>query len=218
MSRRTKKPKREFSKLILYVVGAVTVGVTAFTLIMVWKTENLEPLAYLIPAIFAELATATGFYYSKAKAENRIKLGSCMARKSITMQRRFETMLNAVLNNLINIGWAMLIFLCAYLSNVAFSLYYNIKVLLQPFDRQKMINSGLKVATFVVGLTLLCVAITTLPIYADQLGWAIPEEYTEIFADLVIVGAVLMVSCKYIAEAFTKFRAILQVKGDTENE
>ena len=70
-------------------------------------------------------------------------------------------MLNAVLNNLINIGWAMLIFLCAYLSNVAFSLYYNIKVLLQPFDRQKMINSGLKVATFVVGLTLLCVAITT---------------------------------------------------------
>ena len=79
-------------------------------------------------------------------------------------------MLNAVLNNLINIGWAMLIFLCAYLSNVAFSLYYNIKVLLQPFDKQKMINSGLKVATFVVGLTLLCVAITTLPIYADQLG------------------------------------------------
>lgn len=67
MSRRTKKPKREFSKLILYVVGAVTVGVTAFTLIMVWKTENLEPLAYLIPAIFAELATATGFYYSKPK-------------------------------------------------------------------------------------------------------------------------------------------------------
>lgn len=49
MSRRTKKPKREFSKLILYVVGAVTVGVTAFTLIMIWRTENLEPLAYLIP-------------------------------------------------------------------------------------------------------------------------------------------------------------------------
>ena len=75
MSRRTsRKQKIEFSKLILYVVGAVTVWVTAFTLIMVWKTENLEPLAYLFPAIFAELATATGFYYSKAKAENRIKL------------------------------------------------------------------------------------------------------------------------------------------------
>lgn len=127
-------------------------------------------------------------------------------------------MLEAIMNNLINIGWAMLIFLAAYLSNVAFSLYYNIKILLQPFDREKAINSALKVAAFVVGLTLLCVAITTLPIYADQLGWAIPEEYTEIFADLVIVGAVLMVSCKYIVEAFTKFKAILQVKGDTEHE
>lgn len=78
MSRRTKKQKIEFSKLILYVVGAITVGVTAPALIMVWKTENLEPLAYLIPAIFAELATATGFYYAKAKAENRIKLINSM--------------------------------------------------------------------------------------------------------------------------------------------
>ena len=49
-------------------------------------------------------------------------------------------MLEAIMNNLINIGWAMLIFLAAYLSNVAFSLYYNIKILLQPFDREKAID------------------------------------------------------------------------------
>lgn len=71
---RVQKKKREFSKLIMIAVGAVTFVVTAFTLVMVWRTENLEPLAYLIPAVFAELATATGFYYSKAKTENRIKL------------------------------------------------------------------------------------------------------------------------------------------------
>lgn len=72
--KRVQKKKREFSKLIMIAVGAVTFLVTAFTLVMVWRTENLEPLAYLIPAVFAELATATGFYYSKAKTENRIKL------------------------------------------------------------------------------------------------------------------------------------------------
>ena len=66
--------KREFSKVILAVAGAVTGIVTAFTLAVVWKTGDTSPLAYLIPAVFAELATATGFYYSKAKAENRIKL------------------------------------------------------------------------------------------------------------------------------------------------
>lgn len=73
MSRR-KKPKREFSKLILIAVGAVTVLVTAFTFIMIWRTNDLSPLGYLIPAVFGELGVGTGFYYSKAKAENRIKL------------------------------------------------------------------------------------------------------------------------------------------------
>ena len=125
-------------------------------------------------------------------------------------------MLNAVLKNLINIGWAMVIFLCAYLSNVAFSLWYNIKIRKEDFDREKLIASGLKILVFVVGLTLLCTAITALPIFANEVGWAIPDEYTDIFADLVIIGAVLLVSCKYIKEAFTKFVAILNT-GSVEN-
>lgn len=118
-------------------------------------------------------------------------------------------MFNALLENLTNIGWAMLIFLCAYLANVAFSLWYNIKIRKEDFDREKLIASGLKILVFVVGLTLLCTAITALPIFANEVGWAIPDEYTDIFADLVIIGAVLLVSCKYIKEAFTKFTAIL---------
>ncbi len=125
-------------------------------------------------------------------------------------------MVNAILLNLINVGWAMLIFLCAYLSNVAFSLYYNIKILLQPFDVNKLINSALKVSAFVIGLSLLCVAITTLPLFADQIGWTIPEEYSDLFADLVILGAVLAVSCKYILEAFTKFKGILDYKEEAK--
>ena len=55
--------KREFSKVIISTVGAATIVVTAFTLVMVWRTGDTSPLAYLIPAVFA-----------KAKAENRIKL------------------------------------------------------------------------------------------------------------------------------------------------
>lgn len=125
-------------------------------------------------------------------------------------------MFNALLENLTNIGWAMLIFLCAYLANVAFSLWYNIKIRKEDFDREKLIASGLKILVFVVGLTLLCTAITALPIFANEVGWAIPDEYTDIFADLVIIGAVLLVSCKYIKEAFTKFTAILNA-GPVDN-
>ena len=64
-------------------------------------------------------------------------------------------MLDTILHNLENAGWAMLIFLCAYVSNMAFGLYHNIKQLQQPFDKERLINSGLKVASIVVGLVLL---------------------------------------------------------------
>lgn len=66
--------KREFSKIIIAIVGTAAGIVTVFTLAVVWKTGGTSPPAYLIPAIFAELATAAGFYCSKAKAEKRIKL------------------------------------------------------------------------------------------------------------------------------------------------
>lgn len=49
-------------------------GGDVFTFIMIWRTCDLSPLAYLIPAVAAETATGTGFYYAKAKVENRIKL------------------------------------------------------------------------------------------------------------------------------------------------
>lgn len=125
-------------------------------------------------------------------------------------------MLNSILENLTSVGWSMLIFLSAYLANVTFSLWYNIKLQKQEFDRVKLIASAIKIATFVIGLVLLCVSVTTLPLFANEVGWTIPEEYSDIFADLVIIGAVLLVSCKYIKEAFVKFTAILNAGTESE--
>ena len=74
MRRVKKKPPKEFSKKILIVAGIINAGVIVFTMVMIWRTLDLSPLAYLIPSVAAEVATGTGFYYSKAKVENRIKL------------------------------------------------------------------------------------------------------------------------------------------------
>lgn len=74
MSRVKKKAKMEFSKKILIVAGVINGIVIAFTMVMIWRTLDLTPLTYLIPSVAAEVATGTGFYYSKAKVENRIKL------------------------------------------------------------------------------------------------------------------------------------------------
>lgn len=68
------KQKMEFSKLILIVAGVTNAVVIIFTMVMVWITLDLTPLQYLIPSVAAEVATGTGFYYHKAKVENKIKL------------------------------------------------------------------------------------------------------------------------------------------------
>lgn len=69
-----KEKKHEFSKLILIVAAILNFSVMIFTCVMVWRTNDLTPLAYLIPSTAAEVATGTAFYYNKAKAENRLKL------------------------------------------------------------------------------------------------------------------------------------------------
>lgn len=66
--------KVEFSKLIFVGASVLTIAITIFSCRMIWLTMDTSVLAYLIPAVFAEMASATGFYYSKAKAENKIKL------------------------------------------------------------------------------------------------------------------------------------------------
>ena len=72
--RRRKKTPMEFSKKILVFAAILNVLTIVFTFVMIWRTCDLSPLAYLIPAVAADTATGTGFYYAKAKVENRIKL------------------------------------------------------------------------------------------------------------------------------------------------
>ena len=69
-----KKVKVEFSKVIILLALTINVAVVVFSCVAMWHTGDLSALCYLIPSVSAEVATATGFYYSKAKVENRIKL------------------------------------------------------------------------------------------------------------------------------------------------
>lgn len=66
--------KMEFSKKIFIGVTIGVILVVIFSCVMMWRTQDLSPLSYLIPSVFVELATATGFYYDKAKHENMIKI------------------------------------------------------------------------------------------------------------------------------------------------
>lgn len=86
----SKSGRVEFSKLIFAGVAFMTAAITVFSCVMIWRTGDTSVLAYLIPAVFAELASATGFYYNKAKAENKIKLMALTGTEPDT--QTFETM------------------------------------------------------------------------------------------------------------------------------
>lgn len=81
------RPKREFSKILLVCVSIVTLLLTMYVCILAWVTMDMSVFAYLIPAVFTELATATGFYYAKAKAENEIKLNKLMEKENCYANR-----------------------------------------------------------------------------------------------------------------------------------
>ena len=74
MPMQKKSSSHEFSKLILIAAGILDLYVIIFSSVMIWRTNDLTPLPYLISSAAAEVATGTAFYYNKAKAENRLKL------------------------------------------------------------------------------------------------------------------------------------------------
>lgn len=68
------RPKIEFSKKLLYVNYILVILVIIASFVLMWRTNDLSPLGYIITGLFAEVTAATSFYYWKAKNENMIKI------------------------------------------------------------------------------------------------------------------------------------------------
>lgn len=66
--------KWEFSKLILVTVFIAAVIFSIIAAYLALKGADIGSYSPIVLAIWAELGTSSGFYYWKAKNENRIKL------------------------------------------------------------------------------------------------------------------------------------------------
>ena len=113
------------------------------------------------------------------------------------------------------IGLAL--FIVSYASNMCFSIYYNIKVLGETFNKSKLLNSGFKILTFGIGTFLMTVATVGIPEFANLTGIELPEEYVKVFSTLAIAGVFIYCSCKYILESFGKFKKILDAGNFIHN-
>lgn len=135
--------------------------------------------------------------------------------------------IQAILNNLQNVGIGLLLFLLSYISNMAFAMYYNMKVVGESFDKEKMKNSLLKLLSFVIGCATLVIVVTTLPLFATYTGFELPSEFIDTFNTVAIIAVPVYASCKYALSAFGKMKDVLnsstnslasvqQSSGDTE--
>ena len=114
-------------------------------------------------------------------------------------------MLDIFISNLSDVSIAVGLFVASYIANMCFSIYYNTKILQQEFDKQKIINSVLKMIAMSVGLVALTTVITFLPNYLTMIGLEITESFNIIAIVSLFIGGVY----KYIKEAFKTFQQIL---------
>lgn len=127
-------------------------------------------------------------------------------------------MFYVLFENLKLIAYAAIIFVLAYGANICFSLWYNIKILKESFSWKKLGTSLLKVMAVVIGIVLLCSAITLLPYVLSTVGLEVGES-TEKFIDIITIITAIVVTCtKYIKEAYYTFVSILNSKMTEENK
>lgn len=128
-----------------------------------------------------------------------------------------DNLIELVLHNLRHVGIGFVLFIICYGANMAYSIYCNTEYFNQEFDWNKIWKSVKRVLAFGIGTTLLCIGATSVPIFADYVGFEISEQYQEVFQNLAILGVLLVAACKYLIEAFSKYRQMLTYKKELAN-
>lgn len=121
----------------------------------------------------------------------------------------WDNILTEIVVNLQKVGIGLGIFILMYISNMGASIYYNIKILGDKFSSQKLIDSGIKVASLAVAIIAFCLSVTLVIPWVNYVGLPIPEEFSDVLNMVAMCGVALTGIVKYGKEAFTKISKIL---------
>lgn len=119
-------------------------------------------------------------------------------------------MIEAILCNLEKIGYGCALFAIAYVANILLGVWKNIKIDGARFEWRLIVSSAIKFAVLGVGIGLLSVAVTLVPYYTAYVGLVIEQETLDAISTLVIAGAFLTATVRYLADAISKVKAILE--------
>lgn len=114
-----------------------------------------------------------------------------------------------ILTNLEKVGVGAGLFLCAYLANIFLGIWSNVKIEGNNFDWKAIGNSVLKFVIMGLGIGFLSIVISAIPAYATYIGIEIGAETMETIDSLVVVGAFLTATIRYVTDAVSKLKTIL---------
>lgn len=119
-------------------------------------------------------------------------------------------MLDIVLLNIEKIGFGIMLFAMAYVSNMLLGTWRNIKINKLRFDYTWTLESIVKFAVLGLGIALLSACISLIPYYAEYVGIEIETETLEAIDNIIIIGAFLFATIKYAIDGIGKLKEILK--------
>ena len=114
-----------------------------------------------------------------------------------------------VIANLEKVGIGVLLFLGAYLSNICLGVWRNVKIEGYDFDWKLIAQSAVKFIVLGVGIGLMSIVVSILPMYMTYVGIVIEDETMAVLDSIVIITAFVVACAKYVKDAYVKLKEIL---------
>ena len=114
-----------------------------------------------------------------------------------------------VVANLEKVGIGVLLFLGAYLSNICLGVWRNVKIEGYDFDWKLIAQSAVKFIVLGVGIGLMSIVVSVLPMYMTYVGIVIEDETMSVLDSIVIITAFVVACGRYVKDAYSKLKEIL---------
>ena len=120
-----------------------------------------------------------------------------------------NALISIVIANLEKVGIGALLFLGAYMSNICLGAWRSVKIEGYDFDWKLIGQSLAKFAVLGLGIGLLSIVVSILPVYMTYVGVVIEDETMAVLDSVVIITAFVVACAKYVKDAYGKLKEIL---------
>ena len=120
-----------------------------------------------------------------------------------------NALMSIVIANLEKVGIGVLLFLGAYLSNICLGVWRNVKIEGYDFDWKLIAQSAVKFVVLGIGIGLMSIVVSILPMYMAYVGIVIEDETMAVLDSIVIITAFVVACGRYVKDAYSKLKEIL---------